>query len=118
MFDQFENVREAFATNTPVEPLRLRKSLKEKLVFWAANALLLPLIALCYLSIGSEGLRQLMPIFELKLYRLPLPGAGYLELYDGFNRADLSMLFALLLFIGTTFVWERVFKTLQALAQN
>lgn len=41
--------------------------------------------------------------------------------YDGFDRADLGMVFALLLFIATTFVWIRVFKEVHGfgtIAQN
>lgn len=90
--------------------LRRKKTLMQKMMFWLANALFLPLVALCYLTISAEGLRQMMPVFSLKLWKTPVPGAGYLRDYDGWNRLDLSMLMAFLLFGAVTMIWFYVFK--------
>lgn len=96
---------------------RPAKRLTQKITFWAINALVMPLVALCYLTISAEGLRQLMGIFSLRLYKLPVPGAGLLRQYDGWNRLDLSMLMGLLLFGAVTFIWIRIFSELMGFGQ-
>lgn len=110
-FRSFEQVYPPHAGATSQHmPIRHRKTLKERFVFWMANLFLMPIVAMCYLAIGAEGLRQLMPVFQMKIWKLPIPGAGLMQQYDGFDRADLGMVFALLLFVATTFVWIRLFK--------
>ena len=79
----FEGFDEAFAdapvapvSPGSVPPLRRRKSLKQRLVFYAANLVIMPIIALVYATIIADGIRHLMPVFRRKLYSLPIPGAG------------------------------------------
>lgn len=96
----------------PVAPLRRRKTLAQRIGFWGANVLFMPLVALCYLTVSAEGLRQMMPVFAMRLYKLPLPGAGLLRAYDGWNRLDLSMLMALMLLVAVSYLWIRVFSEL------
>ncbi|EAQ79313.1 hypothetical protein [Blastopirellula marina] len=121
---EFRTFEEAFARDggqngSPAPPkiLRRRKSLGKRIVFYAANLVLMPIVALVYLTVGAEGLRVIMPIFQMRLYKLPVPGAGMLRNYDGFDRLDLSMLMALILFIAVTLLWIRVFKELQEMGE-
>ena len=93
----------------PVAPLRRRKTLAQKIGFWGANAVFMPLVATCYLTLSAEGLRQTMPVFAMRLYKLPVPGAGLMQAYDGWNRLDLSMLVALMVLVAVTYLWIRVF---------
>lgn len=122
MFEFGNYFDEAFARESnpneplaPVKPLRRRKPLRQLLTFWGANILLMPVVALIYLTIGAEGLRVSLSIFQLRLYKLPVPGAGLLRQYDGFDRLDLSHLMALILFVVVTFLWIRLFHELQSL---
>lgn len=119
MFEELESLEQAFARapeggqgSPPVRPLRVRKTWKQMASFWTTNALVMPFIALCYLTVSAEGLRQMMAVFSMRLYKMPIPGAGLLRHYDGFDRIDLAMLMALLLFGAVTFIWIRLFKEL------
>ncbi|QDU98621.1 hypothetical protein [Lignipirellula cremea] len=116
---EFGGFQEAFSResggvpSTPAAtPLRRRKTVFQKLMFWGANAIVVPLVGACCLCVGGEGLRRLMPIFQMRLYKLPLPGIGLLRGYDGWNRLDLSLLFAFALFVAVTFLWIRLFRGL------
>ena len=97
----FDNFDEAYSNRTDDEglplstrPLLRRKPHRERLIFWGANAVGMPLVALFALSLGAEGLKRTVGGFALKLYKLPIPGASRLEQYDGFARIDLAMVFA------------------------
>jgi hypothetical protein len=93
-------------------PLRLRKTMSQRVTFWGTNLLIMPFVALCYLTISAEGLRQMMGIFSMRLYKMPVPGAGLLRQWDGWNRLDLAMLMAMLLFGAVAYLWIRVFTEL------
>lgn len=115
----FDNFDEAYSNRTDDEglplstrPLLRRKPHRERLIFWGANAVGMPLVALFALSLGAEGLKRTVGGFALKLYKLPIPGASRLEQYDGFARIDLAMVFALVLFVAVTFIWYRAFLEL------
>lgn len=111
-FDQvFAQATDGGSASMP-RTLRRKKTLPQKIAFWGANAIFMPLVALCYLVISADGLRQMLPLLSLRLYKLPVPGAGLLRQWDGWNRLDLSMLMALLLFAAITFIWIRVFTEL------
>ena len=119
MFD-FEGFDQAFApvgpdeqTSRPIPRLRKRKTLKEQVVFWALNALILPIVAVCYLTIGADGMRRMMSGLSLRLHKLPIPGAEYLKSYSGFERLDIAMLAAIILFMAVAILWVRVFRELQ-----
>jgi len=73
----------------------------------------MPIVATIYAQVVAEGLRLLMPVFQLRLYKLPLPGAGVARDYDGFDRIDLAILMSLLLFLVVTWLWIRIFTELQ-----
>jgi hypothetical protein len=92
---------------------RRKKTLKQQLVFYAANAFVLPAVALCHVIVGAEGLRAAMPVMALPLHRLPVPGAGLLRQYDGWDRITLSMTAGFLLFVAVTWLWGRVFAEVQ-----
>lgn len=110
---------EMFSRNPPQavsaspQLLRRRRTLGERIFFWLANAGLMPCVALVYLTVSAEGLRLLMPVFQMRLYKTPVPGAGLLRGFDGFDRLDLSMVLALILFSTVTALWIRIFRSLQ-----
>lgn len=115
---QFDNFEEVFAKDaetgaTKLQQLRRRKTFMQQFTFYGANALLMPIVGLCYFIVGAEGFRQTMRIFQMRLYKLPVPGFGLLRDYDGWDRLDLAMLMALMLFIAVTLLWKRVFLELQ-----
>ena len=119
MFD-FEGFDQAFApvgpdeqTSQPVPRIRKRKTLKEQVVFWTLNTLILPIVAVCYLTIGADGMRRMMSGLSLRLHKLPIPGAEYLKSYSGFDRLDIAMLAAIVLFVAVAILWVRVFRELQ-----
>lgn len=117
MFDEIEmggDYDEAFSP-APEDGRRSpqpRKTSSQQFAFWGANAFVLPLVALCYLTVSAEGLRQMMPAFSLRLYKTPVPGVGLLREYDGWDRIDLAMVVALLMFGAVAYLWRRVFVEL------
>lgn len=108
-FTNYGKFDEAFSEGASTVPLRRRKTLRERFVFFMANLLIMPIVALIYSSVIADGLRSVMPIFERRLYQLPLPGIGILKTYDGFDRMDLSIIVSLLLFLVLTWLWCKVF---------
>lgn len=116
MFDDLDAPFEQAFPQTPESktqrPLRLRKTSSQLVAFWGTNCLVMPIVALCYLAVSAEGLRQIMTVFSMRLYKLPVPGAGLLQNYDGWNRLDLSTAMAMLLFGAITYIWYRVFTEL------
>jgi len=121
MFESFGSMQEAFSSSPGdgeaprpnYRRARRRKSIREVVSFWGLNIIVLPFVLICYETVGAEGLRQTMSVFQTRFYRLPLPGAGLLREYDGFNRLDLALPMAFVLFIAVTLLWVRVFKSLQ-----
>lgn len=122
MFEQFDSFQQAFGASpgsgqpprSNSKPMKRRRSFGEFIVFWGLNSVILPLVVLCYLTVGAEGLRQTMEVFQTRFYRLPIPGAGMLRNYDGFDRLDLALPMAFVLFVAVTMLWIRVFKELQS----
>ncbi len=91
MFDDFDSFDQAFApvgvgetASGRIRPLKKRKTIKEQIFFWILNLILLPMVGICYLTVGAEGLRKLMGVFAMRLYKLPIPGAEFLQHYSGF----------------------------------
>lgn len=117
MFNAFDSFDEAFprsrATGELPRLLRRRKTLRQRLVFGLANLCVLPVICLVYATIIADGLRLLMPIFQRRLYHLPIPGAGLLRQYDGWDRADLAIVVSILMFFAVAWLWCRIFTELQ-----
>ena len=85
-------------------------SVKQLIIFWGVNALFVPLVALVYIVVVAEGLRMQMSVFAMRLYKLPVPGAGLLRQYDGFDRLDLAVPMSLMLFIAVSYLWIRFWK--------
>jgi hypothetical protein len=113
MFDSMGGFNQAFGppgVQTP--PLRQRKTAWEMSTFVVANLLVLPLIAVCYLVVSAHGLREMMGVFATRLYKLPIPGAGMMKNFDGWDRLDLAIVMACLLFVSITYLWQRLFKEL------
>ena len=92
---------------------RKSHSISELTIFVGLNVIMMPGLAICYLSIGAEGLRKLMGVFSTRLSKLPIPFAEYLQDYSGFEKLDLAMLAAIILFVAMTLLWIRIFKELQ-----
>ncbi|QDV61989.1 hypothetical protein [Crateriforma conspicua] len=110
----FPDVPEDTTTVPPrTLPLKRRKTLRECCVFIFANLIIMPIVGLIYASVIAEGLRRLMPIFQLRIYKLPVPGLGIARDYDGWDRLDLAIVMSLLLFAVVTWLWMKVFIELQ-----
>lgn len=75
-------------------------SLNWPLVAW--NILTVPVVALIYWVINAHGLRMQIPIFAMRLYKIPLPGFSSFRDYEGLYSLDLAHVMAMLL-LG--FVW-------------
>jgi len=111
MFDPFDQTFASDDPNSP-SPIRMNRTWKESFVFWLLNLLVLPLIATVYLAVSAAGLRLSLSLLNMKLYKLPIPGAGILRNYDGWDRLDLAMPLALLLFVAVSLLWGRIFRGL------
>lgn len=116
MLDDYGPYDEAFsdAPGAPRPPLRVGKTISQRVAFYAANAIVLPLVAVCYLTVSAEGLRAQLPVMSTRLSRLPVPGAGYLAGFDGWDRLDLATVTALGLCAAVTMIWIRVFEALMS----
>ena len=111
MFDPFDQTFASDDPNNP-SPIRMNRTWKEWFVFWFLNILILPLIATVYLAVSAAGLRLSLSLLNMKLFKLPIPGAGILRNYDGWDRLDLAMPLALLLFVAVSLLWGRIFRGL------
>ncbi len=109
MFNDFDS----FDTPAGGRSLRRRKTLKQRGTYLLTNMLILPVVGVVYATIIADGVRILMPVFARRLYQLPIPGAGMARRFDGWNRADLAIIVALLLFVVITWVWCKIFTELQ-----
>ena len=113
-FDEAFADESMFQSSPPIRPpLRRRKTVKQRFNFFIANLFIMPIICLVYATVIADGIRILMPIFRRKIYSLPVPGAGLVRNYDGFDRADLAIIVSILLFIVVTWIWTKVFTHLQ-----
>jgi len=63
-------------------------------------------------TVHPSDLAGVLPVFQMRLYNLPIPGAGIARNYDGWNRLDLALLMSLLLFAVVSWLWYRVFTEL------
>lgn len=118
MFEQIGSFDQAFSSpaDHPAaspRPIKRRRPWREVAIFWGANLFVMPIVGTIYATIIAEGLRRLMPIFQLRLYKLAIPGAGIARQYDGFDRLDIAIVMSLLLFVVATWLWNRVFSELQ-----
>lgn len=113
MFDQMGSFDQAFARGPdgPAAPLRLRKTSEQRAFFWGANLVVMPLVALVYLTVSAEGLRAMMPVFATPLWKA-VPGGELMRGYAGWSRLDLAMAAALLLFLAVSALLARLFEVL------
>lgn len=109
--EQFDDAtpRGAEVQGSPI-PLRRRKTISKRIRFWLLNAVLGAPGFTIVMTVGAAGARWLLGITQMKLHRLPFPGASILEQYDGFNELDLAHLISGALCIAVTFVWIRVIR--------
>lgn len=119
MFDKLDSFAQAFerengsgGRSVSAEPLKIRKTLSQRLTFIAANALVLPVVAITYQIVSADGLRSMLGVFSTRLYKLPIPGASMMRQYAGWQKLDAASLSALLLFGGVTYIWYRIFSEL------
>jgi hypothetical protein len=78
----------------------------------AWKCLSLPCLGLIYWVVNSQGIRTQMPIFALRLYKVPLPGLGLLQYFEALCQLDLANIFAMFLLFG---VWYLSVAVLRAL---
>src|SRR5260221_6126163 len=67
-------------------------------------------VGIAYIALVSEGLRNLIAAFALRLHKLPLPSFAVLRNYRWSYRLDLAHLFAMLLMIASWFTWVLVLR--------
>ena len=67
MFEAFNSINKAFSAASKNgdrqrsnQPLRRKKIIGQAIAFHGLNAIVLPLMVLCYVTVGAEGLRQTM----------------------------------------------------------
>lgn len=121
MFESFNSFHEAFtaAQGSGDQPHpkrrrhRRRKTVGQVVGFYGLNIIVLPLVVLCYLTVVAEGLRATMSVFQTRFHRLAIPGASYLRDLDGWDKLDLAIPMALVLFIALGLLWKKVFVFLQ-----
>ncbi|MEM9409501.1 MAG: hypothetical protein AAGA30_00140 [Planctomycetota bacterium] len=97
----------------PTATLLQSKTIKERVVFWLSNLLILPIVVISYVTIASDGLRRMLGGLAIRLHKLALPGAEYLESYSGFDRLDTATLASFALFVAVGILWVRIFRELQ-----
>lgn len=102
-FDAFEKGRR----------LRRRKTWTQWFVFLIANLLLLPVLIVTHASVAGDGIRSMLPVFQRKIWSLPIPTASFARHYDGFDKLDLAFLAAISLFSIAALTWKHLFLTLQ-----
>lgn len=112
MFDHFDHFDQAFQSTGPSQPLRRRKTFRQWGAFFLGNLLLIPILLVTHASVAGEGIRGSLPVFQRKLWSLPIPGASFARSYDGFDKLDLSFLAAVTLFAVAALVWKNLFLML------
>lgn len=75
-------------------------------VIWRSVSL--PIAACVYWIVGSAGIRNELPVFAMKLHRLPLPLFSYLSRFKGLESLDLAHVFALILMIAVLILSKRM----------
>jgi len=73
------------------------------LLLW--NALTLPSIGIIYTVVNAQGIRAHMPVFGIRLYKIPLPGFSMLRDYEGTYRLDFAHVFAFILLLTVWCLW-------------
>lgn len=104
---------EAFAAwlfSVLVAGLNWLRSVNWKLVLW--NAVTLPLVGLIYWVVNAQGIRAQMPVFALRLHKIPLPGFSYLRDFEGLYHLDLAHVLAVLLLGFVWYFWIVTVKVL------
>lgn len=91
-------------------PVESRRRFRIRLLLW--NCLTLPVVGLIYWVINAEGVRLQIPIFALRLHKLPIPGFSYLKDYEGLYRLDLAHVFAMFLLFAVWHLWIVVVRLL------
>ncbi len=123
MFESFSSMKRGQAASPGMgDPptARLGKAYSKKPVmgFWLLNVIIMPLVALTYLTVGAAGLRETMGgVFQTKIYRLPFAGAGKLQAWDGWDKMDIAMPVSLLMFVAVTVIWAKLWKGTRTFSQ-
>ncbi len=112
MPSQFETFDPAFAQSGPTRPLRRSKTGRQIITFLLANLIILPFLLMIHATIAGEGIARSLPVFQRKLWSLPIPGVAYAKNYQGFSSIDLSFISAVGLFLIATMAWKKLFLML------
>lgn len=100
---------------TPIEAVSQKLTTFISNVNWTVflwNLLTLPGIGLVYWVINAQGIRLQMPVFGMRLYKLPIPGFAAFKDYEGFYRMDLACVFAMILLFAVWYLWIVTVKLL------
>jgi len=72
----------------------------------------IPLLGMIYWIVNSQGIRISIPIFGMKLYKIPIPGFSFLEHYKGLRDLDLAHVFAIFMLFAVWSLSVRLLKIL------
>lgn len=113
MSQQFQDFDSAFQTAGSSHSLRRRKTLGQWGSFLVGNVLLLPPLMITHSVVSGEGIGTALPVFQRKLWSLPIPGASLLIDYDGFDKLNLGFVAAVTLFLVAAQCWKSLFLMFQ-----
>lgn len=82
-----------------------------KLKGWLWTVFTLLSIGIVYVTVVSEGLRQVVPTLGTKLHKLPLPLAHRLAGYSGWHQLDIAYFMAMILLIAVSWLWKAALRT-------
>ena len=66
------------------------------------SLLVIPVLGMIYWVCNSQGVRISLPIFGMKLYRIPIPGFSFMQHYQNLRDLDLAHVFAIFMLFA---VW-------------
>ena len=94
----------AWPVHTPVprtDALSSWKTLNFKSVLF--TCFVIPILGVIYWIVNSQGIRVSLPIFAMRLHKLPIPGLSYLRKWQNLRDLDLAHVFALFMLVA---VWS------------
>jgi len=76
------------------------------------TVIFIPLLGMIYWIVNAQGIRMSIPIFGMKLYKVPFPGFSFLANYKGLRDLDLAHVFALFMLFAVWYLSVRLLKIL------
>ena len=89
------------------KPFRFR-DLNYKRICW--NGISLPIVAVIYWTVNSDGVRAQLPILGMRLYKLPLPFVSHLQDFEATYRLDLAHVFVMVLLFAVWYVLRSLIR--------